>query len=255
MTGNKRSARGIRWLTALALTGALMAPIEAQGQILLPQRQCVFGEPFPSACATLLFIDFNADDNTVTLIVSNTTNAAENPGAVLAALFLEFNATPPALASTEASVEYGTFAGGVFVANGYSELWNIILPVHGNPGGFYTAWDLKIGDPSIARSERQCEEDDGVEICQENPGDLRVLPGDLVMITIEFEPFGEMFALADCGDDCAGRGWTARMQQLGPEGEDSGFTSVPEPSTVVLLATGLLGLGAVGLFRRRRSGV
>ena len=179
-----------------------MAPIEAQGQILLPQGQCVFGEEsFPSACATLHFIEFHG--TSVRLIVSNTTMAADYPEAVLAALFLEFNGTPPALASTDASVEYGTFAGGVFVANGYSELWNISLPVSGTGG---TAWTLEISDPSTAG------EDAGGD---PNFGDLRVLPGDLVMITIDFTASVELLALADCGSDCFGRGWTALMQSGG----------------------------------------
>ncbi len=49
VTDNERSARRIPWLTALALAGASMAPIEAQGQILLPEGQCVYGAGFPSA--------------------------------------------------------------------------------------------------------------------------------------------------------------------------------------------------------------
>ncbi len=68
MTCNERSARRIPWLTALVLAGASMAPIGAQAQILLPQGQCVFGEEaFPSACATLLFIEFGG--TSVSLIV------------------------------------------------------------------------------------------------------------------------------------------------------------------------------------------
>ncbi len=256
MTCSERSPRRIPWLTALALTGALMAPIGAQGQILLPQQQCVFGEePFPSACATLLFIEF--DGTSVRLIVANTTNAADHQEAVLASLFFEFSAGPLAPFPVEALVEYGTWADG-FVANGYSEFWDITVPVPGNPGGSGTSWDLQIKDPSKAgafgdpdRDPTICDIDpDGEETCDydsggnANPGDLRVLPGNMVMITFDYTASEEVLLTE----------WTARMQSIGPGFEDSGYTTVvPEPATMVLVTTGLLGLAGVRARRRRRG--
>lgn len=220
--GRRKRAR-VSVPTVLALVALLMIPMPARGQIILPQEQCVFGEGFPTACATLLSIDFTG--NTVTLVIANTSNVTDNPNGYLSSLFLEFMGSVPQ--ANSAFVDYG---GGV------TEAWNIGAnqPVQGLPGGFATTWSLKVFDPTT-----------GVM-------DLRLAPGDQVTITIQFASSVAALSFPDCGADCLGRGWSAQMQALPGDPEGSGYTSIPEPSTVFLLATGLLAIGGVGLFRRRR---
>ena len=200
----------------MALGVSLMAPAHARGQIILPQQQCVGAF---TACATLLSINFSG--STLTLVISNTSAAAQNPDSYVRRLFLEFNGAvlPNATSAT------------VFYSDDQQETWNITQPPRGRPGGFGHTWDLSITDPSTGGN------------------DLRgPSPGDMFTVVIEFAEDFEGLALFDCGSDCRGRGWSAQMQALGPE-DGSGYTAIPEPVTMVLVGTGLAG---VGLMRRRR---
>ena len=88
MTDGPRTNQAVRipGLAALALGVALMAPARARGQIVLSQQQCAYREGFLTACATLLSIDFTG--STLTLVISNTSVAADHPDSYLARLFL-----------------------------------------------------------------------------------------------------------------------------------------------------------------------
>lgn len=230
MTGRFGGRKTMRMsqVAALGLFVGALVPSRAEAQV----QRCAWRSGFPTACATLQFIEFDPLSGSLTLVVSNTSAAAAHPESYIGFLLLKFNMTPPDLGiPPQANVQYGTWTGSMFnPSSGDPETWNITQPVPGKPGGFGIEWDQKLNDPSTGG------------------GDLRVLPNMAVQITIQFTGSVQNLALVD---------WSAHMEGLGGlDAQGSGYTSVvPEPATVVLLTTGLLVLGGVGLRRRRREAV
>jgi hypothetical protein len=98
--------------------------------------------------------------------------------------------------------------------------------VIGNPGGFgdRPSWDVQ------ARGQ---------------PGSTGIYLGQTATVVITFSSDVSNNMLVE---------WGANFQGLGPTGDFSEPAVVPEPITMVLLGTGLAGLGGVAALRRRREG-
>lgn len=193
---------------------------------LSAREQCV---PGLSACVTLVSAQFTG--GTLILVVTNNSSVMEHPTAFLGSLFLQFNGPAPDLLSAYAAVQY-LDEYGVITA---SEKWRVTNP-SGQAGGFGHGWDLDISDNAPNNPKKNL-----------GNNSLRLGAGQTAIITVEFADYVDGLALG-------GQEWTGRLQGLGPDGEGSGYTetTVPEPVTVVLLASGLFVLGGVGLIRRRR---
>ena len=183
---------------------------------LSAQVQCV---PGLSACVTLVSVQFTG--STLILQVTNSSNVVDHPSAFLGSLYLQFTEEAPNLASAYATVAYG---------GGNSEQWRVKNP-SGQPGGFGHGWDLNISDNAPGSKGGNSS--------------LRLGVGQTATITVEFAGSVEGLALG-------GQQFTGQMQGLGANAEGSGYTVIPEPVSVVLLGSGLLGLGGVGWIRRRR---
>ena len=247
--------------TTLLLAGMLIVhlPATARADDVIPlyPNQCAYRESYPTACATLRLVHF--DGNFLTLIVSNTTT--QHDEAWISELLFKFN-RPVALLNNDAVVTYGTFSGGMFQAfdltdpgswppefqgnqEFLSQPWELDDSPQGNQSGLGLGnhdWHLSITPiASGKKSERSAQ----------------LLPGISVKIVIEFADGFAPSQLAFCVDlevgDC--QQWTAHIQSIGEYGgtEDSGWTTIPEPATMILLGSGLVALAGVGSFRRRKK--
>ena len=233
--------------TTLLLAGMLMVhlPATARADDVIPlyPNQCAYRESYPTACATLRLVHF--DGNSLTLIVSNTTT--QHDEAWISELLFKFSGSGPFIVIGDAQVTYGTWDEVMgFEPDGSSERdWILDDSPSGNQSGLGAGnhdWDLSI-----------------TPITSGNPSQrsAQLLPGISVKIVIQFQPGFAPSQLASCVDlevgDC--QQWTAHIQSIGEYGgtEDSGWTTMPEPATMILLGSGLVALAGVGIFRRREK--
>ena len=230
--------------TTLLLAGVLMFCLPATARaddVIIPlyPNQCAYREGYPTACATLQLVHF--DGTFLTLVVSNT--STEHPEAWISELLFKFS--NPVVVVGTARVRYGKWDGGFIhdVTISSEPDWNLDDSPDGNQSGLGLGnhdWHLSIVPVNQGKPSERSE---------------KVLPGMAVEIVIEIAAFTSPFALAPCVDlevgDC--QQWTAHIQSIGEYGgtEDSGWTTIPEPATMILLGSGLVALAGVGIFRRR----
>ena len=229
--------------TTLLLVGVLMVhlPATARADDVIPlyPYQCAYREGYPTACATLQLVHF--DGTFLTLVVSNTTT--EHPDAWISELLFKFS--NPVVVLGTAEVRYGRWDGGFIHDLPAERDWELDDSPTGNTSGLGLEahdWHLSItpvkqGKPS------------------ERSG--KVLPGMAVEIVIEIGAFTSPLELASCVGlevgDC--QQWTAKIQSIGDYGgtQGSGWTTTPEPVTLILLGSGLAALAGVASFRRREK--
>lgn len=223
--------RVLRRTTIVFLFSGLFLARPGTAQI----HQCVAAF---STCATVLSVVFSGHQLQIR-ISNDVLPGGENENAFIGRVLLELNAPPPNLLTGFAYVQYQDNLGGAAAG---SEYWKGAI-ASGQQGGFGTEWDLELTDNAPGGKKAPFKGDSG----------LRLGVGLTAIITLEFEEYVEELGLADCDGDCFGRQLTMHFQGLGWDGEQSGWSAVPEPMTVVLLASGLLGVGGVGLIRRRRG--
>ncbi len=233
----------MHWFPLTMLLGfATLVPSRASADVVLPERQCV--QAFLSACATLHFIEFSNDPNNgkgvLKLIVRNSSNGFVEPNAFVYQLLFDLMGDVPEVQAL-AKARYGTMSGDDFIpgaANDF-ENWNVKKTekvTKGLPAGFQL--DLSLKDNAKT----------------ENGGTGRRLTvGDAVMFTIKFDAAFVDLGLG-CDDPVDCQAWSAEMKGLGLDETGHGFTTTatPEPVTIALLATGLVGLAGAGAVRRRR---
>ena len=85
-------------LVGMCLAFAAFVPASASARIVTNLNETRYGSTFPSACATLHYIDFSntGGNGRLTLIIANTSDDTVEPGAHLNKLILNTNHLLPA---------------------------------------------------------------------------------------------------------------------------------------------------------------
>ena len=233
-----------RFPIVLMLALATLAPSKASAQA---EQQCV--DAFLAACATLHYVNFTNDGPSgrgqLSLLVSNTSNGAVELNAYIRQLIFDITGVLPAVQGM-ANAQYGFVNNGVFTAtNGDQENWNA-KTTQKTPGGAPDEFQLDLSVKDDVKDDQGGNKDRVAGV------------GEGVLITVDFaEAFlGDVtLACTDPNDAC--QGWSAEMKGMGDDGKGKGFTTPitanPEPGTIILLASGLLGIAGVGAVRRRRE--
>lgn len=217
-----RMRRPIRMGCVAAALG-LALPATAEAQVFVAQTGC--GQVVLAACATIRQIEF---DGTVLRLVMENTSQTD---AYIDRILMDFEPEPfPEFGSFESTVAFGVWTGGQFVAAQpvLQDDWRV-QERNGSESSLGVAWNARL------RPEGEEDFTTGVAALFEIDFGFDMTPYELATWSANMEGIdGSVFA--------QNSDWTVL---------DAPTSAVPEPSTAILLATGLAGAFLLGRRRRR----